>query len=164
MPGVEECSMVQQYTLKKILEEAIKKEELSQSLYIGLRQRVKNQNTRDAFQFLAEQEAKHRSLLEDYLQGKIKEGALSEGLVVDYKIAEHLEQPEISPTMDIKDVFLLAANKEKSTHQLYICLSEIHPAGHVKHLLEELAAQELEHKTLIETLYTEVAFPQTGGG
>ena len=30
--------------------------------------------------------------------------------------------------------------------------------------LEELAAQELEHKNRVETLYTEVAFPQTDGG
>jgi rubrerythrin len=37
-------------------------------------------------------------------------------------------------------------------------------SGGLKHLLEELAAQELEHKKLIETLYSEVAFPQTGGG
>jgi rubrerythrin len=156
--------MVHQYTLKKVLEEAIKKEGMSQSLYTGLRQRVKNQSARDVLQFLADQEAKHQRLLEDYLQGKIKEGALSDGLVVDYKIAEHLEQPEVSPAMDIQDVFLLAAHKEKSTHELYISLSEIHPAGHIKHLLEELATQELEHKKLIETLYTEVAFPQTGGG
>ena len=66
--------------------------------------------------------------------------------------------------MDMKDVFLLAANKEKSAHDLYTCLSEIHPNGQVKHLLEDLASQELEHKNRLENLYTEVAFPQTDGG
>jgi rubrerythrin len=156
--------MVHQLTLRKVLEEAINNELLSQSLYIGLRQRVKNQSSREAFQLLAEEEEKHKRLLEDYLAGKMKEGALNEGLVVDYKIAEHLEQPEISSTMELKDVFLLAANKEKSTYELYTCLSGIHPAGQIKHLFEELAAQELGHKKMIETLYTEVAFPQTGGG
>jgi len=156
--------MVQQLTLREILKEAIRNEILSESLYLGLRQRVNNQDSREAFRFLAEEEEKHRRFLEDYLQGKLREGTLSEGLVVDYKIAEFLEQPEITPAMELKDVFLLAANKEKSTFDLYTCLSQIHPAGKIQHLFQELAAQELDHKKKVETMYSEVAFPQTGGG
>jgi rubrerythrin len=156
--------MENQLTLREVLEGAIQKEIMSRFLYIGLRQRVKNQASRDAFQSLAEQEVVHQCILEDYLHGQFKEGVLSSDLVLDYKIAEYLDQPEISPTMEIKDVFLLAANKEKIAHDLYARLSEIHPNGHVKHLLENLAAQELEHKHRLESLYTEVAFPQTDGG
>ena len=156
--------MVHQFTLRKVLEEAIQKELDSQSLYYGLRQRVKNHSVREALQLLADEEAKHKRLLEEYLEGKLKEGVLSTELVVDYKIAEYLEQPEITPTMELKDVFLLAANKEKATHDLYLCLSGIHPAGQIKHLFEDMAAQELGHKKMVETLYTEVAFPQTGAG
>jgi rubrerythrin len=156
--------MTNQMTLKEVLEEAIQKEIMSRFLYIGLRQRVKKQDSRDAFQSLAEQEELHQRILEDYLHGKLKEGSLSSGLVVDYKIAENLDQPEISPTMDMKDVFLAAASKEKASHDLYTCLAEIHPNGRVKHLLEELANQELEHKNRLENLYNEVAFPQTDGG
>jgi rubrerythrin len=157
-------SMTNQMTLKEVLEQAIQKEIMSRFLYIGLRQRVNKQASRDAFQSLAEQEELHQRILEDYLHGKLKEGSLSSGLVVDYKIAENLDQPEISPTMDMKDVFLAAASKEKASHDLYTCLAEIHPNGHVKHLLEELANQELEHKNRLENLYNEVAFPQTDGG
>jgi rubrerythrin len=106
----------------------------------------------------------HQHILEDYLHGKLKEGAINTEIIVDYKIAEYLDQPEVSPTMEIKEVFLLAANKEKASHDLYVGLSAIHPNGTVKHLLDNLASQELEHKNRIETLYTEVAFPQTDGG
>ena len=83
---------------------------------------------------------------------------------MDYKIAEHLDQPQISPDIKLKDVFLLAANREKASHEFYLSLAQIHPAGEVKRLIEELAAQELEHKQQVEFLYTEVAFPQTDGG
>ena len=79
-------------------------------------------------------------------------------------IAEHLEQPEISPDMKLKDVFLLAANREKASHEFYLELAGVHPAGQVRRLLEQLASQELEHKRKVEFLYTEVAFPQTNGG
>jgi rubrerythrin len=154
----------QQMTLREVLKMAIDKEVASRFLYIGLRQRVKNPAGKDAFQSLAEQEEVHQEILEEYLHGKLKEGTLSADLVVDYKIADLLEQPEITPSMDLKDVFLLAAQKEKASHDLYSCLAEIHPNGHVKRLLIDLASQELEHKNKVENLYTEVAFPQTDGG
>ena len=66
--------------------------------------------------------------------------------------------------MKLKDAFLLAANREKASHELYLGLARIHPAGEVKRLLERLASQELKHKQRVEFLYAEVAFPQTNGG
>ncbi len=39
---------------------------------------------------------------------------LKPGTVVDYKIAEHLEAPEPKPGMEQKDVYLIAAHREKS--------------------------------------------------
>jgi len=75
-----------------------------------------------------------------------------------------LEQPQLSLEMKLKDVFLLAANCEKASHEFYLSLAQIHPDGEVKRLIEELATQELDHKQKVEFLYTEVAFPQTDGG
>ena len=103
-------------------------------------------------------------MLVKYQRGELKKGVLKSEHTVDYKIAEHLNQPEISPDMKLKDTFLLAANREKASHQFYLSLAQIHPNGEVKRLLQELAAQELEHKQRVESLYTQVAFPQTDGG
>ncbi len=156
--------MVAQVTLKKILEKAIEKEVDSRLLYVSLSQKVNDEAAKDAFQELAKQEQGHQKLLERYLRGELKEGALSSRQFIDYKIAEQLDQPELSVDMKLKDVFLLAASREKVSHEFYLSLAQIHPAGEVKRLLEELAAQELEHKQRVEFLYTEVAFPQTNGG
>ena len=156
--------MVTQVTLKEILEKAIEKEVDSRLLYVSLSQKANDQTAKVAFQELAQQEQGHQNLLERYLRGELKEGALSRGQVIDYKIAEQLDQPELSLDMKLQDVFLLAANHEKASHEFYLSLAQIHPAGEVKRLLEELAAQELEHKQRVEFLYTEVAFPQTNGG
>ncbi|MFC2020383.1 hypothetical protein ACFLU1_01115 [Chloroflexota bacterium] len=84
--------------------------------------------------------------------------------MIDYKITEKSEQGEISPGMQLKDIFLVAANREKIAHESYLSLSQIHPAGEVKRMLEELVSQELAHKHKLEFLYSEVAFPQTDGG
>ena len=156
--------MATQLTLKEVLEKAIQKEIDSQRLYSDLSQKMTDGTTKDAFQELARQEQGHQTLLEKYLRGELRQGALSQGQVVDYKIAEHLDQPEISPDMKLKDVFLLAADREKASHEFYLGLAQIHPAGEVKRLIEGLAAQELGHKQRVEFLYTEVAFPQTDGG
>jgi rubrerythrin len=156
--------MVNRLTLEDVLEGAIKREIESQLLYINLSQRVEEEAARDAFQELARQEQGHQKRLEQYLRGELGEGALSSGQVIDYKIAEKLDQPEISPDMQLKDTFLLAANREEASHEFYLSLAQIHAKGDVKRLLEELAAQELEHKQRVEMLYNEVAFPQTDGG
>ena len=103
-------------------------------------------------------------MLERYQRGEIKEGALSGDQVIDYRIAERLDQPEMSADMKLKGTFLVAANREKAAHEFYLGLAGIHPAGEVKGLIEELALQELQHKQKVEFLYTEVAFPQLDGG
>ncbi|HUV46115.1 MAG TPA: hypothetical protein VMW45_03495 [Dehalococcoidia bacterium] len=54
-------------------------------------------------------------MLEQYLRSEIKEGTLNITQVVDCKIAERLDQPEISPDMKLKGVFPLAANREKAS-------------------------------------------------
>jgi len=133
-------------------------------LYTDLSHEMKEEASKDAFQELARQEQHHQNMLEQYLRGEFKEGTLSHRQVIDYKIAEEFDQPKVSPDMKLKDVFLLAANREKASHELYLGLAQIHPAGEVKRLLEELVAQELQHKHRLESLYTMVAFPQTDGG
>jgi rubrerythrin len=153
-----------QLTLNEVLEKAIQKEIDSQHLYHDLSQKMTDVATKNAFQELAQQEQGHQNLLEQYLRGELKAGTLSRGQTIDYKIAEHLDQPDISPDMQLNDVFLLAANREMHSHEFYLSLAQIHPAGEMKRLFEGLASQELEHKHRVEFLYTEVAFPQTDGG
>ena len=156
--------MAYQLTVRKVLEKAIQKEIGSRVLYISLSQKMKAQVAKDTFQQLARQEQGHQNLLEQYQKGELMAGKLSREQIVDYKIAEHFNQPEISPDMQLKEVFLLAANREMHSHELYLALAGIHSPGEAKRLFEELASQELEHKRKVEFLYTEVAFPQTDGG
>lgn len=160
----EDTAMVTRLTLKEILAKAIQREIESQRLYSDLGRKMTDEAAKDAFQEMRRQERVHQELLEQYARGELKQGALSTGQLVDYKIAEHLDQPALSPDMKLKEVFLLAANREKVAHEFYRSLAGIHPAGDVRRLLGELAAQELQHKQKVEFLYTEVAFPQTNGG
>ena len=115
--------MVTQLTLKEVLERAIQKEIESRHLYSDLSQKMTDEAAKDAFQELARQEQGHQQLLERYLHGELRGGTLSRGQTMDYKIAEHFDQQEISSDMKLKDVFLLAANREKASHELYLSLA-----------------------------------------
>jgi rubrerythrin len=156
--------MTDTITLREVLEGAIAKEIEACTLYQGLSEAMQDPAAGNAFCLLSEQEKGHRLLLEKYLNGELKEDALSHTSFIDYHIAEHLRQPGISPEMPLKDVFLLAAEREKNAHDFYLALAGIHPEGKVRALLEDLAAQEMGHKHRVENLYSEVAFPQTDGG
>lgn len=151
-------------TLGELLEKAIGKEVEAQTLYADLSQKVNENTTRDALLSLVRQEEGHQKLLEQYRDGKLKGGALRKGEALDYRIAEKLDGRGYSADMALKDVFLLAAEREKAAHEFYLALAEIHPEGEAKALLTDLAAQELGHKHRVEYLYTEVAFPQLDGG
>ena len=156
--------MTESLTLEKVLKRAVNKEIEAQRFYIGLSEMVNDSVARDAFQMLSREEKVLQDRLEQHLRGDLKHGALSTKHVVDYRIAELLDEPEVSADLALKDTFLLAANREKASHELYLNLARIHSDGEVKRMLEVLAAQESRHKQRVETLYTEVAFPQTDGG
>ena len=60
---------------------------------------------------------------DELLRGEIGAGDLIKGHPLDYKVSEHFEQPEISPDLKLKDIFLLAASREKAAHELYLDLA-----------------------------------------
>lgn len=151
-------------TVQRTLEKTIEREIEAQHLYQDLSRKMTDAAVKDAFIQLSREEEEHEQLLRKYLRGDIGNGSLKKDHVLDYKIAEYLNQPEITTGMPLKDVFLLAANREKASYEFYRRLAAVHPSGGVKRLLEQLALQELEHKQKVEFLYTEVAFPQTDGG
>jgi rubrerythrin len=151
-------------TIADVLKIGIQREIESQRLYGELGQKVSEPAARFAFSTLFQQEQRHQEILEKYLAGGIGEGALEIGSVIDYHIAQHLEPPVVTATMKLPDIFLLAANREKQANEFYSRLASLHPAGQTRMLLEKLASEELGHKLKVETIYTEVAFPQTDGG
>jgi rubrerythrin len=156
--------MAERTTLKTVLDIAIKKEIEAQELYLRLSKMVVEDSAVNMFLELSRVEKKHENLLRDYARGKLREGALKRDQVIDYKIAEKLEQPVIKSDMNLADILLLAANRERASYEFYMSLAAVHPHGEIKELLEELASQEMEHKHRVEDLYTQVAFPQTSGG
>jgi len=151
-------------TIFSVIKQAIQNEEDSYNLYQRLINMVKEKDSKDTLAYLAGQEIRHKKFLENYLVGQCGEGVLDLKQSVDYRVAEYLEAPAPSEKMRPQDAFLLAANREKKSHEFYENLATMHPEGPVKDILKRLAGEELSHKEKVEYLYANTAFPQTDGG
>jgi rubrerythrin len=150
--------------LSEYINIAIKREIEAFDFYRGLFDKVEDQSARYSLEQLAAEEKKHREFLEAYKAGQLGDQALRLTEVIDYKIAEHLEKPDIEKSLESKDVYLVAAFREQNSYNFYVGLATVHPAGGVKDMLLRMANEELRHKEKVEYLYANAAFPQTDGG
>ncbi len=147
-----------------VIDVAIEREEEAHAFYIDLRDRVEDATAKDTLDFLAKEEQKHRDFLVAYRDGKVAADGLRLAESIDYKIAEHLDEPDLEKDMETKDVYLVAAHRELGSYHFYRSLADIHPEGEVKDILLKIAAEEMKHKEKVEYLYSNTAFPQTAGG
>lgn len=150
--------------LNDVIDVAIEREEEAYAFYRDLHGRVADATARETLDFLAKEEKKHRDFLVNYRAGKVGSGGLRMAEFIDYKIAEHLNSPDIEKNMESKDVYLVAAHRELNSYNFYRSLAETHPQGEVKDILLRIATEEMKHKEKVEYLYSNTAFPQTAGG
>lgn len=152
---------------KKVLDvitTAIQREEEAYKFYMELYRKVEETSAKDTLEFIAGEEEKHRKFLVSYRDGGYGVEALRMNDALDYKIAEHLEEPETKSEMRSEDVYLIAAHRELRSYNFYTELANLHPEGELNEMLRKIASEELKHKEKMEYLYANTAFPQTSGG
>jgi rubrerythrin len=150
--------------LSDILEIAIKREEDAYDFYMDIHSKVVDADVKDTLEFIAGEEKKHKAFLVSYRDGDLGETALRMSDVVEYKIAEYLEEPEVDENTKPEDVYLVASHRELGSHHFYTELANLHSDGDLREMLLKMANEELKHKEKMEYLYANTAFPQTSGG
>jgi rubrerythrin len=143
---------------------AIRREEVAYDFYMDIHGKVEDAIVKDTVEFIAGEEKKHKAFLVSYKEGKYGVDALRLAEVVEYKLAEYLEEPEISQNSSSQEVYLVAAHREGRSHQFYAELANMHDDSELKTMLTKMANEELKHKEKMEYLYANTAFPQTSGG
>ncbi len=151
-------------TVAEILDMAIQREEVAYDFYMDIHHKVDDTSVKDTVEFIAGEELKHKAFLVSYKEGKYGADSLRLADVVEYKLAEYLEEPEISQTSSSEEVYLVAAPREGRSHQFYLELANMHDDSELKTMLQKMANEELKHKEKMEYLYANAAFPQTSGG
>ncbi|MGC9323859.1 MAG: ferritin family protein [Desulfomonilia bacterium] len=155
---------MEQKRLGDYIDIAIQREIEAFEFYTNLSEKVEDKGAIDALKLLAGEEKKHRAFLEKYRDGGFGAEGLRMNHPLDYKIAEHMEIPDVRKNMESKDVYLVAAHRELNSYNFYKGLADLHPEGELKDIFTKIASEELKHKEKVEYLYTNTAFPQTDGG
>jgi rubrerythrin len=142
---------------KKIIANAITKEVESYTFYHDIHAKVKDPALKSLFKELADEETKHRVLLEGYLSGTTP---MHFNEAKDFKISATLTKQV--PTVNMKPIegIALAIKKEEDSMNMYIQFSTLSTEAEQKNVFQELAKMELGHKARLEDIYTNMAFPE----
>ncbi|SPD75872.1 Rubrerythrin [uncultured Desulfobacterium sp.] len=141
----------------KIISFAVEKEIESYDFYQGVCDKTADSNLKAIFRELADEEKKHRHLLEGLLS-RPKDFHFNES--ADYKVSETVDRPKLSLTMKPADAIGLAMKNEEDAMRLYAELANASSDSEQKEMFLSLSRMEQGHKTKLEDLYTNMAFPE----
>jgi rubrerythrin len=144
---------------RKIIANAIAKEVESYVFYRGVQEKAKDAAVKKLFKELAEQETGHREFLEGLLVKPA--GSLHFDQNKDFKVSKTIEKPPVTIDMKPVDGIALAIKKEEEAMDMYTQLSGLSTDSEQKKLFSDLSKMELSHKTRLEDIYTNMAFPES---
>ena len=144
---------------RKIISFAITCEDEARTYYTAVSEMAKDKNLKDLFRGLAKDEEKHRITLEAFLARSPESMHFSESH--DYKIVDALPAPSL--TIDLKPLegLVIAVKKELEAMQMYTQMANASKDEAQKNIFLELASMERGHKSRLEDIYTNMAFPES---
>ncbi len=143
---------------KAILTIAVGNEVEAYEFYKDVAGKTSDANLKSTFNELAEEELKHKQLLEGYLKNDLKTMKFNE--TKDYKITESLPLPELSTEMKYTDALVLAMKKEQEAMEMYQKFADASIEDEQKNVFIELSKMEQRHKTRLEDIYNNASYSE----
>lgn len=143
---------------KSIISDAINREVEAYTFYQTVADKVKDANLKKLFGELAGEEKGHREYLQKLLSRDIT--SLGFSATKDYKVGDSIPTPPLTPDMKPVDGLVVAIKKELEAMQMYTQLANASGDAEVKKLFTDLATMERGHKTRLEDIYVNTAFPE----
>jgi rubrerythrin len=143
--------------LLAIINNAIAQEELSNEFYLRMANLVSHADTKETFQYLAQDELDHKAFLQSCFTA---EGCKLVGQAQNVHLAEMLKAPVFTEDLSPKEALVIAMKREEGSYHFYQSLASLQPPGEIRDFLEKMAKMELSHKEKVEYLYDNAAFPE----
>jgi erythrin-vacuolar iron transport family protein len=124
---------------------AIKSEIDAKHFYKKIAERVKDARSKELFEKLADEEAKHERILTGFLSQE-KTNSSFFNFEKDYNVSDPIEMPEVNENMDIKAAIGIAMKNEEIAMKKYLALAENCEDKELKAVFLDLAAMERRHK------------------
>jgi len=137
---------------------AIESEIEAFAFYQGVAEQVMDEDMKELFHNFAEEEKKHKALLEDVLESGTFNLVPQE--TRDYKVSKVIDLPKLSVDMKPQDAIGLAMKKEEAAMEHYAGLAEVSGDRDLKELFEKLAGMERQHKFKLEKVFVDRGYPE----
>lgn len=144
--------------VKEIIKQAVQQEERAHKFYINSLKTVKDAAAREWIKELAEEELKHKKMLENLDVSKIKN--FKPDKVQDLHITEYLVDKDIPEVKDSQDLLIVAMKKEQKSYNFYVGMAKSTSDADIKKLCKVLAQEELKHKHKLELYYDDIVFKE----
>ena len=144
---------------RQVILDAIQAEIGAREFYEKIAKGIKDDFLKQTFEAFAREEGKHEEILTKILnQENITTAHFN--CDKDFKVAETIEMPEVTPEMDLKNAIGLAMKNEEIAMKKYTALAENCEDPELKLVFEDLAAMERDHKFKMEQNFVDVAYPE----
>ena len=143
---------------KEIIKQAIANEVEAKKFYEEAAKTLTDPYLKKLFTSLADEEKKHRDILTRIVASNTIDRYFSE--TRDYKVAETMEEPELSMDMQPADAFALAMKKEEAAMKQYTEMAGMCDDAEKRQVFLDLAAMERDHKLKMESAFTDVGYPE----
>lgn len=136
-------------TFEDIIAYAVEKEKEAAAFYEDLAGREKFSGNKDTFAAFAQEERKHRQMLDNFGRENVEEYKLQK--IPDLKRSDYIVDLKYEPGMSYSDILKLAMKREEKALKFYNDFADkIHNQEHRK-LFQVLAQEEAKHKLRLET-------------
>ncbi|WDP92810.1 MAG: ferritin family protein [Desulfobacter sp.] len=144
---------------KQVISDAIQSEIDARQFYEKIAAGIKDDVLKQTFEEFAGEEAKHEKILTRILnQEQVTTAHFN--CNKDFKVAETIELPQVTPDMDLKNAIGLAMKNEEIAMKKYTALAENCEDPELKLVFQDLAAMERGHKFKMEENFVDVAYPE----
>ena len=144
---------------KQVIKDAIQGEIDARTFYEKVANGLKDDFLKKTFENFAKEEGKHEEILTKILnQENITTSHFN--CDKDFKVAETIEMPAVTPDMDLKNAIGLAMKNEEIAMKKYTALAENCEDPELKLVFQDLASMEPDHKFKMEQNFVDVAYPE----
>ena len=142
--------------VEDVIKYAIEKEIEAATFYREASEQEAYKAARETFLSFAKEEEKHKTLLENLLEGKTDVGTYDFKWIPDMKRSNYMVDITYEKGMPYSDMLRLAMKREEKALALYNELLAKADREDVKNIFKMLCQEEAKHKLALETMYDDV--------
>jgi rubrerythrin len=147
-----------QKSYRQILDSAILAEIEANLFYQQVAETVKDPFLKEMFGAFAEEESKHRRILEGFRDNA--KMAIHFARVTDFQVSETQDDRALSMDMLPADAIALAMKKEEAAMDQYAQMAKSCDDADQKKIFVELSEMERGHKAKLESAFVDIGYPE----